>query len=156
MPIGNYGTIPHVLTNESVQNKKSALKDVTKEAVKGPVKMYVAHGAIIGAGAGTTYVVNKFFPKAAQAVKTKLSTLTSKIGNVLSKVSINFSDGATSNLKELIKDTGIVDAVKLIPAPIKGALAAAAIISPIVGAYILDKSRVNMAVAEAKQETQQA
>ena len=96
MPIGAYGTLPHILTNKKLDSKKATLVDCFKESLKGAGKTYLAAGATVGAGAGVAVAVKKFLPNLVNNAKTKLS-------NILGCINISDVEGNVSNLKEVLK-----------------------------------------------------
>lgn len=152
MPIGIYGTVPHILTNKNVDNKKAAVKDCVKNGLKGTKNLLIGEAAVLGGGAAATVAVNKLAPNFSAGVKEGLSAAKSFYGSMLEAITVGAGENAT-NLKEVIKNTGIVDGIKAIPAPLKGALVAAVTILPGVLTYIGAKTIANGAALEAKHET---
>ncbi len=144
MPIGRYGSLPHILTNKKLDSKKATLADCAKANLKGMGKTYLAAGATLGAGAGSAVVAKRFFPNLVNTAKTKLS-------NILGSINISDVEGNISNLKEVLKNAEIVKSFRSLPVAAKGAIAAILAL-PLVGIYMCEKTKGNVAAAEAKHE----
>lgn len=153
MPIGIYGTVPHILTNKKLDSKKAALKDSVKEYAKGTGKLLLAEAAVLGGAAGATVAVDKFCPTLASNIRSGLSGIKSHVGSILEQVPVSvINENGYVNAKEAIKGTGIIEAMKAIPAPLKAAAVASIAILPSVMQYIGAKTMANGAAAEARHE----
>ena len=144
MPIGIYGTLPHILTNRKLDNKKATYKDCITEGVNGTGKILIANSALITAGSACAVTAERLFPKQINNIKTNIS-------NKLNNINISFAEGSTATLKDILNSMEVVKSIKKLPASLKGTLAAIALM-PFVTIYMLKKTKGNIAAAEAKHE----
>ena len=109
------GSFAHIMTNGKLdkQGKVNVLKEQLIEQGKDTLKL----GASAAAVGGTAALAYAKSPRVATAL-TKAKT---KIGEVLSKFSVN-----GKNLKETIKGTNIFEKISKLPTPAKVAIAVAA------------------------------
>ncbi len=114
-PAGAPASLAHILTNDKLD--KQAKKDVVKEQLVESGKDTLKLGATAaGIGGAAALACAKSSKAAAFFASTK-----TKIGNVLSKVSIS-----GKNLKDLVKSTKVFDKFNSLPAPAKVAIAVGA------------------------------
>ena len=154
-PVGAIGSYAHIVTNDKIENKKSALAEITKESLKDTGKLFGAAGIGAGAAALVTGL--------SKNVQKGVNTLVGNIGKSLDKISIPRNQlvdsivpvelPKTITLKDKLKGAKIVKKfLNATPAAKAAALVGAAILA-IATPIALINSSAKAGYVEAKHET---
>lgn len=141
-PVGVPASPEHILTNDKLDKKAkvNVVKEQLQESAKDTLKV---GGIVLGSATAASLVAGN-----SKKVSGFLQTQKGKVGNLLSKVTVN-----SKNLKEIIQGNNLYKKLNALPAPSKAAIAAAAATLSIVTPIATIVSARKAGYIEGKQES---